>query len=577
LGSSGERYVWGLAPAGAPGKAGSGAWYLATGTRGRLMKLAGGKATVLLDTEESNLVSMVADGKGGVFAGGDSRGRVYRVTADGAASTLFDAAEDEVRALALSPDGTLWAAGLSVSAASDEAASEEGPVPARSAVTGGRAVLYRVSPEGDATTWWTSPQPLVFALLAAGGDAGAPAAGGSARSSESGVLVATGNRAGVYRVERANAATALLNPAQAQVTALLAGTGGVRFALTSNPVALWQLGPGRAEGGELLSAVLDAKRFARFGRVRSSGAGTRAFSTRSGNADPPDTTWSRWQAVSGDGAIASPPGRLLQWKVRLGSGDARVDEVTVSWRESNQPPRIEDLQVAPQGQAFREGEMAPRTESVTQTLTGGQKVEYSATIGGSRPVREMPIWARGLRTLAWRGVDPNGDPLRYKVAVRAEPDGEWIEIGKDLDASMLTWNTNTLGDGRYRVKVSASDSEGNAVGEALTAEAVSEPFSIDNTPPRVTSLDAAAKSGGVELTGAAEDGEGWLQRLDLAIDDGAWHSLSPDGGLADSPRLTFRTVLKDLTTGAHLLSVRAVDAGGNAATRAVRVSVAARK
>src|SRR6185436_17556040 len=410
------------------------------------------------------------------------------------------------------------------------AASEEGPVPARSAVAGGRAVLYRVSPEGDATTWWTSPQPLVFALLAE-----APAGGGPG-----GVLAATGNRAGVYRVERANAATALLNPAQAQVTALLAGTGGVRFALTSNPVALWRLGPGRAENGELLSAVLDAKRFARFGRVRSSGAGTRAFSTRSGNADPPDTTWSRWQAVSGDGAIASPPGRLLQWKVRLGSGDARVDEVTVSWRESNQPPRIEDLQVAPQGQAFREGEMAPRTESVTQTLTGGQKVEYSATIGGSRPVREMPIWARGLRTLAWRGVDPNGDPLRYKVAVRAEPDGEWIEIGKDLDASMLTWNTNTLGDGRYRVKVSASDSEGNAVGEALTAEAVSEPFSIDNTPPKVTSLDAAAKSGGVELTGAAEDGEGWLQRLDLAIDDGAWHLLSPDGGLADSPRLTFR-------------------------------------
>ena len=567
LGSTGERYVWGLAPAGAPGKGGSSAWYLATGTRGRLMKLAGGKATVLLDTEESNLVSLVADGKGGAFAGGDSRGRVYHVTADGTASTLFDAAEDEVRALALSKDGTLWAAALSVSAASDESTSDEGPVPARGAVTGGRAVLYRVSPEGDATMWWTSPQPLVFALLPAGvpGDAG------------SGVLAATGNRAGVYRVERANAATALLNPSQAQVTALLAGAGPVRYAVTSNPVALWQLGSGRSEGGELLSAVLDAKRFARFGRLRSVGAGARAFSTRSGNSDPPDTTWSRWQPVGGDGAIASPPGRCLQWKVRLGSGDARVDEVTLSWRESNQPPRIEDLQVAPQGQAFREGEMAPRTESITQTLAGGQKVEYSATIGGSRPVREMPIWARGLRTLAWRGVDPNGDPLRYKVAVRADPDGEWIEIGKDLDASLLTWNTNTLGDGRYRVKVTASDAEGNAVGEGLTAEAVSEPFSIDNTPPRVTSLDAAAKSSAVEVTGAAEDGEGWLQRLDLAIDDGAWHSLTPDGGLADSPRLTFRTVLKDLAPGAHLLSVRAVDAAGNASTRAARVTVAARK
>jgi hypothetical protein len=433
-------------------------------------------------------------------------------------------------------------------------------------------VLYRISPEGDGAAWWTSPQPLVFALLADGA-----VAGGSGSGAGSSVLVATGNRAGVYRVERANAATALLTPPQAQVTALLAGGGGVRYAVTSNPVVLWRLGPGTADGGELISAVLDAKRFARFGRVRSVGTGTRAFSTRSGNADTPDTTWSRWQAVAGDGAIASPPGRCLQWKLRLGGGDARVDEVTISYRESNQPPRIEDLQVAPQGQAFREGEMSPRTEAVTQTLAGGQKVEYSATIGGSRPVREMPIWARGLRTLSWRGVDPNGDPLRYKVAVRADPDGEWIEIGKDLEASVLTWNTNTLGDGRYRVKVAASDAEGNAVGEGLSAEAVSEPFSIDNTPPRVSSLEAAARPAGVEVSGAAEDGEGWLQRLDLAIDDGAWHSLTPDGGLSDAPKLTFRTVLKDLDPGPHLVSVRAVDAAGNAATRAVRVSVAARK
>ena len=565
LAATGERYVWALVPAGAAGKAGSGAWIAATGTRGRLMKLAGGKATVLLDTEESNLVSLVADGRGGAIAGGDSRGRVYRVTADGTATTMFDAAEDEVRALAIDANGVVWAAGLSVSASSEEAGppggGEEGPVPARGGVTGGRAILYRITPEGDGSAWWTSPQPLVFSLLATG----------------RGVVAATGNRAGLFRIEGANASTQLLSPPQSQVTAVLAGANNTIYAVTSGPVALWRLGSGPAEGGELLSGVLDAKRFARFGRVRSVGAGSRAFSTRSGNADTPDTTWSRWQPVAGDGAIASPPGRFLQWKVKLGAGEARVDEVTVSWRESNQPPRIDDLQVAPQGQGFREGEMSPRTESVTQTLTGGQKVEYSATIGGTKPVREMPIWARGLRTLSWRGVDPNGDPLRYSVAVRADPDGEWIEIGKDLEANVLTWNTNTLGDGRYRVKVTASDAEGNAVGEGLTAEATSEPFSIDNTPPRVTALEAAARASGVEISGAAEDGEGWLQRLDLAIDDGAWHSLSPEGGLSDAPHLTFRNVLKDLAPGPHLLSVRAVDAAGNSATRAVRVTVAARK
>jgi len=553
IATTGERYVWGLVPAG------GGTWYAATGTRGRLMKVQRGKATIVLDTEESNLVSLIADGRGGVYAGGDSRGRVYHVRADGSARTLFDAPEDEIRALALGADGTLWAAGLSVSATSEDAGgggSDEGPQPTKSALTGARAVLYRITPEGDGQPWWTAPQSLVMALAFANGA----------------LHAGTASRPGVYRIDRANGATLELSPPQGQVTAFVAGTGGALSAIASNPVAIWEVGPARAEGGELISAVQDAHRFAHFGRLRAVASGAR-FSTRSGNSDTPDTTWSLWQDVKEDGGIASPPGRFLQWKVRTTSPEARVDEVTVSWRETNQPPRIDDLSVAPQGQAFREGEMSARTESITQTLAGGQKVEYSATIGGARPLREMPLWARGLRTLSWRGVDPNNDPLRYRVAVRAEPDGPWIEIAKDLDVSMLTWNTNTLADGRYRVKVTASDAEGNAVGEGLTAEAVSQPFTIDNTPPEVTALEAKAEAAGVRVSGAAEDRQGWLQRLDLSTDDGPWHSLSPDGGISDAPHLEFHATLTDLASGPHLVSVRAVDAAGNAATRATRVTV----
>src|SRR5205814_8604291 len=108
LAATGEGYVWGL------GSAGHGAWIAATGTRGRLVRIEGGKSRTLLDTDESNLVSLVSDGKGGVVAGGDSKGRVYRLTAEGVASTLFDAGEDEVRALALGDGGAVWAAALAV-------------------------------------------------------------------------------------------------------------------------------------------------------------------------------------------------------------------------------------------------------------------------------------------------------------------------------------------------------------------------------------------------------------------------------------------------------------------------------
>ena len=515
LAVTGERYIWALAPAG------RGAWYAASGTRGRLLRVSGSRSEIVLDTEESNLVSLVSDGNGGVYAGGDSRGRVYHVSSSGTARTLFDATEDEVRALARDAQGVVWAAALSASAATmgsgspatgEEPAEEEGPRPVRAAAAGGKAVLYRITPEGAVSSWWTAPQPFVFAL------AHAP----------SGLLAATGNRAGVYRVERANGATLELAPPQGQVTALVSSGESV-YALTSNPVTLWKLGPGSASDGELTSGVLDAARFSRFGRLRSSGSGQRSFSTRSGNSETPDTTWTRWQAIAGDGSIASPPGRFLQWKVRLGDRDDRVSEVAISRREPNLAPRVEELTVAPQAQGFREGGLSSRTETVTQTLPGGQKVEYSALLTASRSLQEMPLWARGLRTLTWRGSDPNGDPLRYRVLVRAEGSEEWIEIGKDLEASMLTWNTNTLPDGRYRLQVHASDRQGNAIGEELTSEAVSEPFAVDNTPPQVTSLTASTENGRALLSGAAADGEGWLQRLDVSVDDGPWRPASPEG------------------------------------------------
>lgn len=556
IATTGEKYVWALAPAG------RGAWYAATGTKGRLLRLEAGKVRTVLDTEESNLISIAADGAGGAYAGGDSKGRIVRVRADGSASTVFDAGEDEVRALTVDPKGVLWAAALSASAVTsgaDDADDSSGPSPARAAVSGGRAVVYRIAPDSSAVAWWTSPQPMVFALV----------------WRPEGLYAATGNRAGVFRIERANASAQVLAPAQGQVTALALGRDGTLFAGASNPATLHRIGPGPASQGELWQGVLDAKRFARFGRLSMEGVGNPSFATRSGNTDSPDTTWSEWQSLGAAGRVQSPAARYLQWKLTARDAATRVDQVAVAYREENLPPRIDDLSVAMQGRDMRDGELGSRTESVTQALPSGQKVEYSVSLSANKAIRELPLWARGLRTLTWRGTDPNGDPLRYRILLQTRGAETWVEIGKDLEPSLYTWNTNTIPDGMYLLKVVASDAMGNAVGEERTAEAVSEIFRVDNTPPTVTALTAAPRPGSVQLEGAAEDASGPLTRLEVAIDDGAWRTLSPEGGLADASPLRFRAVLADLGAGEHLISVRAVDMAGNAATRAVSVRVPA--
>lgn len=557
-----ERYVWGLAPAG------KGQWFAATGTRGRLLRLpVGDSARIVLDTEESNLSSMTPDGHGGVYVGGDSKGLVIHVRPDGSARTLFDASEDEVRALTVGRDGALYAAALSTAAVAMEAGEEANePAPARSAVTGGRAVIYRIQPDSNVVSWWSSPQPFVFALAASG----------------DGVAAATGNRAGVYRVERAASASLLLAPSQGQVTALAADRNGRLFAATSNPAALWRLGPGPTDRGEITSSVLDARRIARFGRVRWQGdaAGARVeFQTRSGNTESPDTTWSAWGGGSaGAEGLRSeaPPARYFQWRMKLAGGTPRIDAVETAWREQNLPPRFEEIVVAPQGQGFREGDLTPRPNPITQTLKSGQKVEYSVNPSANpQTLRMLPAWARGLRTVQWKAGDPNGDPLSYKVDVRSDQSGEWTEVGDDLESTSYTWDTNGLPDGRYRLRVIASDVRGNAVGEERTAEITSEPFTVDNEPPAIESFSARGEAGAIVVNAEAADSASPFGRIEVSVDDGDWRPVSPDGGVLDHRQASVRCRIGDVKPGSRTVSLRVVDLAGNSATRATRVTVPA--
>ena len=571
---TGERYVWGVV------SAGKGAWYAATGTRGRLLRIENGRARVVLDTDESNLVCLIPDGKGGAFAGGDSKGRVVRVRADGSASTVFDASEDEVRALAIGADGALYAAALGSSAVDLDAAGgpdddgdapvrpAAGPAPVTAAVTGGRATIYRIVPDSSAASVWTVPQPMVYALARVTGALGpmAPAGG-------PGIVVATGNRAGVYALGRPGSAAQWLTLPQGQVTAFAADSRGRLLAATSNPGALWRVGPDRADRGTLTSGTLDARRYARFGRAAWRGSSSNVtLETRSGNSDPPDTTWSRW-AVARDARSQSPPARYLQWRVTLAGGDPHVDAVELGYREQNLPPRVDEVVIAPQGIGFREGDLQPHTEPVTQTLPSGQRVEYSVTTQNAQQLRGLPAYARGLRTLQWKASDPNGDPLSYRVEVQRVGDTAWMEVGMDLDASSFTWDTNPLPDGRYRVRVTASDAGGNGVGEGLSGELLSEPFGVDNTAPRITRFDAQPAAGAIALSGAAEDDGSILVRLEVALDEDDWRTVSPEGGFADDLKLSFRARIDDVSAGAHHVAFRAVDLAGNVAVRSLQVTV----
>jgi hypothetical protein len=553
--TTGERYVWALAPAG------GGAWYAATGVRGRLMRLGRGAPEIVLDTEEINLVSLVTDGKGGVFAGGDSKGRVVHVASDGEARTLFDAPEDEIRALSYR-GGVLHAAALSSKAVRDgDEEDPERPAP-RSSGAGSRdrSVVYRIVPDSAVTRWWESPYPVVFGAVPI----------------EQGLAVATGNRGAVFVVDDLGGATRWLAVAERQITALAVLPGGGIAAATANPAALWLIGPGTAREGELLSPVFDAKRIARFGRVLwkgEAGGGRVALHTRTGNTPAPDTTWSAWRPLR-EGRSVAPAARHVQWRLTLGGEKAAVGSVELAWRENNLPPWAGNLRVAPQGRGVREGGLSPRSEPVTQELPEGRRVEFSLKRRtDDREMRSLPDWMNGLRVVEWTAIDPNEDRMVFDLDVVPAEGRDWLPLARELADSSFVWDTQKVPDGRYRLRVNVSDSPDNAVGEERSAMAVSGHVVVDNTPPEVEMAGVTGEPGAVRVRGRASDATSPLWRIEAAVDDGPWRTLTPDGGLTDGLTHTFDVRVKDVEPGEHAVRVRVVDRSGNVTIDAARVTV----
>ena len=98
------QYIWDLAADS------HGNLYAATGPNGQLWKRsADGKWSLVYESKATHLLCLAIGPDGSVYAGGDGEGLIYRVSPDGKATILFDAPQAEVRTLLWAGDGALYA------------------------------------------------------------------------------------------------------------------------------------------------------------------------------------------------------------------------------------------------------------------------------------------------------------------------------------------------------------------------------------------------------------------------------------------------------------------------------------
>ncbi len=589
-----EKYIWALA------SDGKGNLLVATGAEGRIYRVNDkGEGQPILSSPETHITALLADGAGSVHAGSSPGGVIYRIDGAGKVFVLHDSGYREVKALVLGGDGALYVAAID-GKPRDERAVEAmftlppvstgeitvsetvtvlaapAPSPAPSPLprfheprpSGPvKGAVLRIARSGEVETLWSSTEETPFSM--------AP--------EWQGVLVGAGTQGRLYRIQDDRTWTMLSAFPAEQATALLRSEGRVVIA-TSNPGRLHVLDPALATRGSFTSKVKDTETVSSWGRLRWEGRTPPGTSielfTRSGNTVVPDSTWTDWSKpyTRPEGQpVTSENARFLQVRAVLvarGAETPLLDSVSSAYLQRNLRPQVQAVNVHPPGEAFQKP-LSLNPEGEVLGLDGPPAPE-------SRPApvarAALPpattfsrrLFQKGLQTFSWKADDPNGDILSYDLLYRAVGETRFRTLRKGLTEPVLAWDTSTVPNGRYVVRVVASDFPSNPESLALTGEKDSAPFEVDNTPPVVDAQVVSSSSLRVRAT--ARDDSSMVRRVEYSVDGGRWNEVHPVDGINDSLEETYEIAVGDLPApGPHVVVVRATDLLGNMSTARVEV------
>jgi len=524
--------------------------FAATGSGGRIWRIdPSGSMSIYFHADDPFVVSLSFGPTGTLFAGTSGQGLLYEITGPGSARVLYDFPADDVHSIIAGPDGSVWAA-VNESASgstpeSPEAASSSsrhssggrappGPVTAAH-MKPGKGSLWRVDPRGRPERLMHHDDTHYVSLAL--DETGKP-------------YVGTGAEGRVYTVDNSHVVSLVVDTDERQVSGL-GLTGKTRYVLGSDPAVLHRIVGVGGPDSLWTSKPLDAGLRARFGRLTFAADGSVEVSTRTGDMGTPDATWSPWSKPirSGDAAL-SPAGRFFQVRARLGSASATIANISIPFVTDNLRAVV--------------------TEISAHAKTGVRDTKEGIVPSGADiPKHDSVMHA------TWKVDNPDGDELRFRVQFRREGTSNWIDAtpaDQVLTKQEIDWDTATLPEGIYRVRVDASDELSNPPDETTRHALDSAPVLIDNTPPVFKLLEVRGRRVVAEIS----DGIGPIARVDFAVDGRTeWRPLAPVDGIFDSAKESIDANVTDLvgqSPGPHVLALRAYDAAGNFVVREVEVS-----
>ncbi len=530
----GAEHVWSVAY-----DAKAKAVYAATGPEGKLFRITQtGDAQVYFDAPEQHLMSVAVAPDGTVYTGASDKAKLYKVTAPGRASVLYDFGRTEVRSIVVNQKGEVFAIANDIKSSSSAPSRSKGgdapaqPSPAASK-TKGKGTLYAFSPDGTPDQLLDDSDEHYTSLSL--GDDGRP-------------YVGTGVEGRVYTIDAGHTSVLVADADERQIGALLMA-GKDRFVISSDPAVVH---PVKGTGGPdavWTSKVLDAGIRARFGLLSWDSSGKLELSTRTGNTKEPDDTWSAWSnPLAAPALVTSPVGRYLQVRARFAKDPTAI---------------------------LNQIEVAFLTDNLRAVLTNVDAKGIDGETGDDSPKQSGgPVTKRAETTLnlTWKIDNPDKDELRYRLQYRLLGTNDWFDLlkpGEKLTKENYNWETADLPEGRYRVRVTASDETANPPDRVTKDIRESGIVLVDNTPPTLDALAAA----GTHIKAIAQDGVGPIARIEASVaGSDEWFPFFPADGIFDEQReeldIDVKNMIKSLPA---LISVRTYDKASNFVVRSVLV------
>ncbi|HJZ12527.1 MAG TPA: hypothetical protein VJ521_10270 [Acidobacteriota bacterium] len=587
-----DRYIWSLALDDA------GNLYAGTGDQGKVYSIdRDGKGKLLIDTDELNITVLAWDKKRNLLAGSDRNGILYSIDPSGKAFVLFDTELQQVTSIHSDPVGDIYFSAISGIAAapeikppteititppsptgqdadqdfdipmwevtsSVEVMSVQQVTPTPTPRGAAASQVYRLSSEGSTEIFYTSGEDQILDISG---------------YQDGSLLLSTGKKAKLIVVDKNKKSTILLKATEEQMTSLL-HLQKIWIA-TANPGSIYQFVEDHSSKGTYFSDVKDTQTLSTWGQMSwraETPAGTSInMFTRSGNTKTPDNTWSAWSAVgaqSSGAEIQNPKARFLQWKGELSTTDMKVSptirSVRIAYLQKNVRPEILSITIHPLGSVFRRASVYPQDdfaglqqpESLNQDQSDATMQQQSAF---DQPYLGKREYRKGFQTITWSATDQNQDQLRFDVYYRADLDKTWKELGKELKEKVIAWDSQTIPDGTYRIKVVATDSGSNPQEYALSHSKESDPFDIDNSDPVIQVTKAYRQQNTTILEVQAKDQFSAIKELQYSVKPGTWNVVFPVDSINDSIVETYKIEIKDLSPPPADVVLRCTDRVNN--------------